>query len=770
MSIEPVKLDDLAWNQMVDATRRRIPAASSGQWTLHAPVDPGITLLDLFAYLLEQRVYWMDHAPDSLIRGALSLLGEKPLPTQVAATVMHLPKVDEFLLLPKAERFTLTGSTPPSIFTSDKEVVLLPFEKLDEQRERVELEIDGKDRTADLAHGKVLRLFPASGEAAEVKILFYLRRPLPQNIGPKQFSLFIELFESPNVVPQWSPKVPAPPAAAAKVRWFYSTAPKKRAPFADVEIDDGTAGLRRSGLVSLPIKSDWAPVDNPSDQLFVYALWMVVDKATFSAPPRLSRLCPNVVIARHKRQSVEHKLKLDWLPLPGNEIAIADLPENDILKDYPAIESSIILKILERDGKWHKWRRTSDLDFHGPSDRVFVADRTLGKISFGDGLTGRLPVLRSEGQEQLCIRYRVGGGAAGKLGTSLRWTTTASDGTTVEAVNIVPTVGGEDAETIQAFRERAAASLKARTRAVIREDFEEIACKVPGVAIKRAHAAVGFHPNHPRTPIPGAVTVFIVPDVSRPDVLGESFDESIAESAFVAAPVPDEGALAAVRQKLDEARLVGTEVFVLPPLYRNVKLTLVIESNAANRVELSSRIKLRLRRFFDPLIGGDDGNGRDEGTGWPFGEPVRPSAILRETQGELGKDGTLLNVFIDLTDAKHVAYQIQELSGGPGCGCSLVQSAEGGSKDLNNLPTAVGGIEGDGGGIGGEQTAVGGSWVLGAREAKEFRRVHEGVVSDGPVVDAPACDDVEIGAHHLVKLGEIDVRFERASENQGGLR
>jgi predicted phage baseplate assembly protein len=440
---------------------------------------------------------------------------------------------------------------------------------------------------------------------------------------------------------------------------------------------------------------------------------MVVDQATFSAPPRLKRLLPNVVIARHQRKSIKHRLNREWLPLPGNEIAIADLPENE----YPAIENTIGLKIRERDGKWHRWERTTDLEFHGPSERVFVADRTLGKIAFGDGLTGRLPVLLKTDEAQLRVHYMVGGGAAGKLGTSLSWNTSlmSLDGKqdAFAAVNVVQTVSGEEPEAIQAFRERAAASLKARTRAVIREDFEEIARTVPGVAIKRAHAAIGFHPNHPCTPIPGAVTVFILPDVSRPDVLDESFDESMAESAFIAAPVPDEGALAAVRQKLDEARLVGTEVFVLSPFYRGVKLTLVVESNAANRDELRDRIKLRLRRFFDPLIGGDDGEG------WAFGEPVRPSAIHRETQGELGEDGTLVDVFID---------QVEEQQSGEGC-CR---------KDLNDPPTAVGGIEE-------LPTTVGG-------------------------IEGVACDDVEIGVHHLVKLVNIEVRFERASENQGGLR
>ena len=57
MSLPPLVLDDLTWETLTGAARRRIPAASAGAWTLHAPVDPGVTLLELLAYLLEQRLY-----------------------------------------------------------------------------------------------------------------------------------------------------------------------------------------------------------------------------------------------------------------------------------------------------------------------------------------------------------------------------------------------------------------------------------------------------------------------------------------------------------------------------------------------------------------------------------------------------------------------------------------------------------------------------------------------------------------------------------------
>ena len=56
MTIENLRLDDLNWTDMVQAIRSRIAVVSGEDWTLHSPVDPGVTLLELFAYLLEQPV------------------------------------------------------------------------------------------------------------------------------------------------------------------------------------------------------------------------------------------------------------------------------------------------------------------------------------------------------------------------------------------------------------------------------------------------------------------------------------------------------------------------------------------------------------------------------------------------------------------------------------------------------------------------------------------------------------------------------------------
>ena len=73
MALEPLILDDLTWDDLVQAARSRIPAASRGAWTLHAPVDPGITLLELFAAQLEERLFWLDQPCDAVAVGAKRL-------------------------------------------------------------------------------------------------------------------------------------------------------------------------------------------------------------------------------------------------------------------------------------------------------------------------------------------------------------------------------------------------------------------------------------------------------------------------------------------------------------------------------------------------------------------------------------------------------------------------------------------------------------------------------------------------------------------------
>ena len=167
MTLAPVVLDDLTWDQMVAAIRRRIPAESAGNWTLHAPVDPGITFLDLFAFLAEQRLYWLDQVPDAFVVAVLELLGlDGPLPAVPAATVLQItapdPQNPAVFTVPAGTGFT-RDPRGEVVFTLDDPVTVLPVRGLT-------LVTGGQDRTADLLAGRVVDLLPADGGAGEASI------------------------------------------------------------------------------------------------------------------------------------------------------------------------------------------------------------------------------------------------------------------------------------------------------------------------------------------------------------------------------------------------------------------------------------------------------------------------------------------------------------------------------------------------------------------------------------------------------------------------
>jgi len=638
MALDRVVLDDIDWKGMVDTIRRRIPAASDGQWTLHAPVDPGITLLELFAWQLEQRLYRMDQVPDALNRALLAMLGTRPRRTRCARTVLqlfHRPDQRAAAFVDRRAEFRLDGAEPPMVYATRTPLTLLKIEP-----KGLRLWVGDRERSADLDQGRVFKLFPADGESATVRIEMALAEaPVPSDSNA-WFSLYLRLRTAASVAPQWSPDAaPGVPPPALLV-WLYRSSDDSLRQFG---VDDGTGGMRRSGIVRLRIPADWKAESGG----LVYAIHLRTSQASFSSPPRLVSLEPNAVVARHARATRLHAVaqSLDeWLPLPGNVIKLDEWPCGEPEKDLPAVESACMLCVKERDGRWHRWWPTTSFHASGPANRVFIVDRARMQLRFGDGLNGRLPVLSASahGDYNIRFRYLVGGGSAGTVGPSpgpdIDWQG-VKKASEILARNLTESLGGKEAETLEQARQRSEAMLRIASRAVTRSDFEDIALSTPGVAVKRAHAAIGKHPQHPCVTVPGAVTVYLVPDVPR-----EKLDSDLVEAAFMAAPIPDPGMLAAVIARLNRARLITTELYVSAPSYRAVRLLAVLRGDVHDPSRLRQAICDRLGNFLDPLVGGDMKKG------WDFGEPVRASVMLREVQAAVGNEARVAQVTIGVDD------------------------------------------------------------------------------------------------------------------------
>ncbi|MEU8636531.1 baseplate J/gp47 family protein [Amycolatopsis sp. NPDC048633] len=589
MTLPAPKLDDLTWADLMSAVTRRIPAESAGAWTLHAPADPGITLLELFAYLLEQRLYWLDQVPDELVVAILKLLGlEPPRPARPAATVLALTtESPEPAVVPAGTVFARDPAAAIR-FTLDDDVTAFPLAG------EVTVFTD-RDRTADLLARRGVALLSADGSAASARFTLPLTGA---HTTSGWVSLLVEL-DSP-LPPSWSPLAVPDVRPPAELTWSWFR-PGSDVAGAFAEVQDGTGGLRRSGVVRLRPPSGWSTVDN--------GLVVSTRAATSTSAPRLLRLAVNASAARHAERLTVTDLADQlghWLKLPGRRLVL------------PAAAGRLLTACLHLDGE--KWEPVADFTFGASRDRVFLLDRHDGALVFGDGLTGRIP--RPAGDVR--VEYTIGGGRDGNGGVTDNWLPVSADAP-VRAVNLVQAEGGEDPETVAQARDRAAGSLGEVTRAVTAEDFVTLAVTTPGVAVGRAYAAVGEHPGFPCARVPGAVTVHVVP-----------------AAPSVSAPVPDPGLLCAVADRLAEARLLTAEVFVRAPAYRVVRLRADLSGAPADRAKVSTVVGDALRRFLDPLAGGDDG------TGWPFGEALRPSALLRAAQQALG----------DLADVTAVAIGI----------------------------------------------------------------------------------------------------------------
>lgn len=621
-------IDRATFRSLVDEALRRIPTASRGQWTLHAPVDPGITLVELFAALLEQRSFWADQPAAPLARAVLALLGDTMRPARSAGTAITFAPEEvpdgTRTYAPHAlisRRTALRVPDTDLVFTLHQGLLALALARYPTPPRAPMIELGGDlavGAEEDLRSGRPIEVLRARRGRTSVEVGLVLRAPPP--IGaPQPVSVLVELDTS--VEPEWSPdRASARPPA--RVRWEYRTT--ATAWRALPQLRDGTGGLRRSGTLRFAVPADWEVTQRAADQWLVW-IRAITDDATFSSPPTVLAIVPNTALAYHYqwRWSVSAPA---WLPLPRRTIQLEP-------GDLPLPDRTLVF-VNETDGRRHRWHVVPDLSRSGPADRHVTVDRERARVGFGDGLTGRLPRLAPGAVPQVAVVYATGGGDAGNV-PPCAWQ--ALSGPLPEARSHVAARGGRDAETIDEARTRAAGALRVPTRAVNPGDHEQVARTPPGVAVARAHAEVGFSRGECGV-VPGVTTVFVVPGIRS------RTRERVRAGTALAAPIADPGLLDEVRAQFARTRLVGEIVHVESAAYRHVRMRVHVTGAPADRETVRARLTAALRLYLDPLLGGDDQQG------WPFGHPLRPTALLGVAQRELGDRGDVDSVAFAIDD------------------------------------------------------------------------------------------------------------------------
>lgn len=115
MSIPVPNLDDRDFSDLVAGARERIRQVAP-EWTDLSVHDPGITIVEAFAYLTDTLMYRVNRVPDKLYAVYLNLLGTALYPPSCAETVLEFSRAsaanaDEEIRIPRGTQV----SCPPGV-------------------------------------------------------------------------------------------------------------------------------------------------------------------------------------------------------------------------------------------------------------------------------------------------------------------------------------------------------------------------------------------------------------------------------------------------------------------------------------------------------------------------------------------------------------------------------------------------------------------------------------------------------------------------------
>nr|WP_240545939.1 putative baseplate assembly protein [Paenibacillus artemisiicola] len=600
------KLDDRTYAQLVEDAKKRIPPLAP-VWTDHNAHDPGITFIELFAWLTEQQHYYLDQIRGDNELKFLKLLGQKPSAAKAASaqiTVSHRAGSDASVLIPA---HTPVTTREGDVTFETEETLLATAVKL---RKIVSILPTG---VADYSEANVRHglHFAAFGTKAEAGSRLYLGfdRPFPAGARvPIEFELYDRYPVARNPVAADDRCLWIQPSADLEWDYYSGAGGGSWLPLA-LEADE-TLRLTFSGSVMFTAPDDALArkVGTIGEEL--YWIRATVKQAGYELPPKLERVLLNTVPVV-QRESVKDE------PVGSSN----GLPEQYFdLTRYPVLPESLRLLVEEPSGagsEWVEWKRVDSLDASKPTDTHYRLLPDSGRILFGDGVNGAIP-RPAHPKDAITIkaaRYQTTEGVKGNVGAAAitRWADPTSPLDALELTNWQPASGGAPQETLEQAQMRTRKQLQSAHSAVTSEDYETLALSTPGLRVARAKAI----PLQDRddNPAPGVVMVVVVP-------YGEN-----------ANPVPSGGFLSTVCRHLHPHRLLATKLRVVAPDYVKASVEAEIEVQAGYDAAATRQKAVEaLLQYLHPLNGGSDR------TGWPFGRPIYASEIYDVIKRSPGVD------------------------------------------------------------------------------------------------------------------------------------
>lgn len=587
MTLPAPNLDDRGFQDLVDEAKRLVQLRNPN-WTDHNVSDPGVTLIETFAYMTDQLIYRLNRVPERHYIKFLELLGEKLIPPGAATTDIEfrLSVAQELdVVIPDGTLVSTPRTTPapPVTFSTQGDLLIPTVAVVEVLTKRVDGPfVSHEEERAGDRDFPVFSDTPAPGDALYVA----LSTPVPRCIvrlttsgNPAIEGIGVDPRNPPYVIEVWNGQ-----------EWYP----------ADITLDE-TGGLNRAGDIEILIGEH-----ERSTIAGVLGAWIRIRVVEASPGQPRYRVSPaiasvtsgavgGIVLAQHC-EPVLDELVGPCSGTPGDRLT---------LSRSPLIAGQIYLGIeVSGPHGWETWERVESFVNSGPLDRHYTLDEVSGVISFGpvvrqpDG-SARLYGATPPAQSMVRVpRYLVGGGRVGNVDAGTLTVLRSSIPFVTSVTNPRAANGGSDAETIDDLKSRAAITVRTQTRAVTAADYEMLVrMAAPSIARVACRDATDLGK-------PGHVLVQVVPWVPA-DVR----DFGLLQ------PAPE--VLQDIQDLLEPRRVLGSILHIEPPSYLGVVVaTRLVAQPGTDARTLSARADAALRAYLHPVTGGPRGDG------WPFGYPL----------------------------------------------------------------------------------------------------------------------------------------------------
>lgn len=620
MSLPVPNLDDRKFQDIVDEAKRLIPTYCP-EWTNHNVSDPGVALIELFAWMSEMIIFRLNQTPDKLYSQFLNLLGVRPFSARAATTELTFwlsSTTEPHVVVPAGTEVGTDTIGESEVFTTVRDLVVVQPSLAAAYTGHLETSM--RDVMAELQYDRdSVRCFPS--DPIEPGDAFYLGfeaslagQVVRLTVQASTLGVGIDPERPPAVWEVWSGEYWVPCQV-------YS---------------DSTGGINRNGQIVLLVPMAHEPLTLEGLRLW-WMRWRYTeaapDQPTYGQSPEVQQLsvtCLGGTALGEHSVRIDHEIVGRSTGVPGQEFALKQRP---VLPRRPDEVVHVSAPTGESD-----WMEVADFSMSGPNDQHVVWDEAMGIVHFGpavrhaDGSIVQHGSVPPEGAIISVSQYRSGGGTAGNVGagTLTRLRTTIPFVDRVE--NLKAARGGVEPESDDNVKLRGPMSLRTGQRAVTMGDFERIALESTSQMVR----ARCLRPTQPGRP----VRLLVVPQVEKRPALHTIDDYQLSDPLFHT-----------VSAYVDERRLLGSSVEVTTPYFVGVSVAALVRAATGRPTAVVREDVLeQLYRMLNPIVGGPDSKG------WPWDVSLTTASLtaaVAEVAGVAAVDD-LVMFAVDLRNGQRI--------------------------------------------------------------------------------------------------------------------